>query len=114
MSTNGSILNRPTIGITLGDPAGIGPEVIIKALADRATRKLARFVIYGLNELVTYAADRLEVDPFWFRVQHDSDRTSRQISEDVVVLDFDEFDGLVRAPHHASKMGGLASKTFVE
>jgi 4-hydroxythreonine-4-phosphate dehydrogenase len=105
---------KPTIGITMGDPAGIGPEVVVKALADRAVRRQARFVIYGLNELLTYAADRQEVDPFWFRVQHDSDRTSRQIIEDVVVLDFDEFDGLVRAPHQASKMGGLASKTFVE
>jgi 4-hydroxythreonine-4-phosphate dehydrogenase len=25
---------KPTIGITMGDPAGIGPEVIVKALAD--------------------------------------------------------------------------------
>lgn len=104
----------PTIGITMGDPAGIGPEIIIKALSDRAIRASARFVIYGLNEILTYAADRQEVDPFWFRVQHDSDRTARQIIEDVVVLDFDEFDGLVRSPHHASKTGGLASKAFVE
>ena len=57
----------------MGDPAGIGPEVVIKALADRGIRKLARFVIYGLNELLTYEADRQEIDPFWFRVQHDSD-----------------------------------------
>src|SRR5687768_17673921 len=105
---------KPTIGISMGDPAGIGPEIIIKALADRSIRRLARFVIYGLNEVLTYEADRQEVDTFWFRVQHDSDRTTRQISEDVVVLDFDEFDGMVRAPHQPSKMGGLASKAFVE
>jgi len=111
---SGSIPAKPTIGITMGDPAGIGPEVVIKALADRGFRKLARFVIYGLNELLTYEADRQEIEPFWFRVQHDSDRTSRQISEDVVVLDFDEFDGMVRAPREPSKMGGFASKTFVE
>jgi 4-phospho-D-threonate 3-dehydrogenase / 4-phospho-D-erythronate 3-dehydrogenase len=71
-------------------------------------------VIYGLNEILTYAADRQEVDPFWFRVQHDSDRTTRQIHEDIVVLDYDEFDGLVRAPRRASKPGGIASKAFVE
>ncbi len=98
----------------MGDPAGIGPEIVVKALADRAARKQVRFVIYGLNELLTYAADTQEVDPFWFRVQHDSDRSARQILDDVVVLDFDEFDGMIGAPHHASKMGGLASKTFVE
>lgn len=26
-------MNKPTIGITLGDPAGIGPEIVVKALA---------------------------------------------------------------------------------
>src|SRR5688572_16661354 len=105
---------KPTIGITLGDPAGIGAEIIIKALSDRSLRGAARFVIYGLNELLTYEADRQDVNPFWFRVQHDSDRTARQIHEEAVVLDFDEFDGLVRAPHQPSKLGGIASKGFVE
>src|SRR5205085_10750759 len=96
------------------DPAGIGPEIIIKALSSPHTRRLAKFVIYGLNELLTYAADRQEIDPFWYRVQHDSDRTTREISQDVVVLDFDEFDGLVRSPHEPTKLGGVSSKTFVE
>ena len=26
-------MTRPTIAITMGDPAGIGPEIIMKALA---------------------------------------------------------------------------------
>lgn len=98
----------------MGDPAGIGPEVIIKSLADRNLRKQARFVIYGLNEILTYAADRQEVDPFWYRVQHDSERTGSRINDDTVVLDFDEFDGFLRVAHAASKPGGLASKAFVE
>jgi 4-hydroxythreonine-4-phosphate dehydrogenase len=105
---------KPTIGITMGDPAGIGPEIVVKALLDPQLRVAARFVIYGLNELLTYTADRLEVDPFWARVQHDSPRASRRINDDMVVLDFDEYDGLVRAPHQPSKLGGQSSKAFVE
>ncbi|MFA5088345.1 MAG: 4-hydroxythreonine-4-phosphate dehydrogenase PdxA [Candidatus Omnitrophota bacterium] len=35
------------VGITLGDPAGIGPEVVSKALAQSAIRELADFVIIG-------------------------------------------------------------------
>ena len=31
-------MTRPTIAITMGDPAGIGPEVIMKALANPETR----------------------------------------------------------------------------
>ena len=54
---------RPTIGITMGDPSGIGPEVVVKALHDPRVRALGRFVVYGLNEQLAYAADQLEVEP---------------------------------------------------
>jgi 4-hydroxythreonine-4-phosphate dehydrogenase len=105
---------RPTIGITMGDPAGIGPEVVVKALNDRDIRRQARFVVYGLNELMAYEADRSEIEPFWYRVQHDSQRTGNRITENVVVLDFDEFDGFIQPSRRPSKPGGLASKAFVE
>ena len=36
---NSSINNQPVIGITMGDPAGIGPEVIVKALAEPEIQK---------------------------------------------------------------------------
>lgn len=38
---------RPTIAITLGDPAGVGPEVTLKALADYAIQSSARFIVLG-------------------------------------------------------------------
>lgn len=107
-------LPKPTIGITMGDPSGIGPEVVVKALQDRRVRSLARFVVYGLNEILTYAADLVEVDPYWFRVPHDSPRATRCINENVVVLDFDEFDGFIQSPRRPSKPAGTASKAFVE
>ena len=66
------VTHRPVIGITKGEPAGIGPELVVKALADPAVRKLGRFVVFGMNELISYAADQAEVEPFWWRLQHDS------------------------------------------
>ncbi|MBM4018237.1 MAG: 4-hydroxythreonine-4-phosphate dehydrogenase PdxA [Planctomycetes bacterium] len=41
----------PRIGITLGDPAGIGPEVAAKALADAEVLRLARFAVFGYPPL---------------------------------------------------------------
>lgn len=35
------------VAITMGDPAGVGPEVIFKALADPVLRRRARFVLVG-------------------------------------------------------------------
>ena len=39
--------NTPAIALTIGDPAGIGPEVVIKALADPQLAPLARWIVVG-------------------------------------------------------------------
>ncbi len=38
---------RPTIAITLGDPAGVGAEVTLKALSDPEISGAARFIVLG-------------------------------------------------------------------
>jgi 4-phospho-D-threonate 3-dehydrogenase / 4-phospho-D-erythronate 3-dehydrogenase len=38
---------KPTIALTLGDPAGIGPEIVIKALSDRTSYDVCRPVVFG-------------------------------------------------------------------
>jgi 4-hydroxythreonine-4-phosphate dehydrogenase len=47
----------PLISISLGDPAGIGPEVTIKALADTSLRASARWVICGNRAPIAHAAN---------------------------------------------------------
>ena len=39
--------SKPRIAITVGDPAGIGPEVVLKALADEDVRRLADVAVFG-------------------------------------------------------------------
>jgi 4-hydroxythreonine-4-phosphate dehydrogenase len=97
----------------MGDPAGIGPEVVVKALADPAVRDKARFVIFGMNELLAYSADLAEIDPFWWRLQHDSPRADYDLVHDVVVLDYDEFSLLGQSVHEPSRQGGKASLAFL-
>jgi len=105
---------RPVIAVTMGEPAGIGAEVIVKALADPAVRKLARYVVYGMNELISYAADLAEIEPFWWRLQHDSPRASYDLVHDVVVLDYDEYSMLGSSVHRPTKQGGQASLRFLD
>jgi len=38
---------KPLIGITLGDPAGIGPEIVLKALADVRARQALDPLLFG-------------------------------------------------------------------
>ncbi len=42
-----------TIAITVGDPAGIGPEIVRKSLAKKSIQQLARFIVIGETEQST-------------------------------------------------------------
>lgn len=46
---------KPVLGITMGDAAGIGPEVIVKALADQAMYEKARPVVFGDKKIMDRA-----------------------------------------------------------
>ena len=94
----------------MGEPAGIGPEVIVKALSDPVLRHKAHFIIYGMNELLHYAADIAEFDVFWWRDQYNG--RLRNYPHDVVVVDYDQYSMLGTAIRAPSKMGGEASMRF--
>ena len=38
---------RPLVGITLGDPAGVGPEIILQALGEEDVYEAARPLVIG-------------------------------------------------------------------
>ena len=40
-------MNKPIVGITMGDPAGSGPEITIKALADPEQYTYCRPIVVG-------------------------------------------------------------------
>lgn len=104
----------PIIGVTMGDPLGIGPEVVVKALADPALHERARFVVYGRNEMLTLAADRADIRPYWYRVAQGSDRAQGELMPPVTVVDFDEKDFHPPREPRPDRIAGHLSKAFVE
>ncbi len=47
--------NLPEIALTMGDAAGIGPELLVKAVESPEFKKRAKFVLYGEKELLEKA-----------------------------------------------------------
>ena len=47
---------RPVIGITMGDPAGIGPEIIVSALSDPSIFNICKPLVIGDQEVMQAAA----------------------------------------------------------
>lgn len=95
----------------MGDPAGIGAEVVVKALADHSVRAQARFVVYGMIEQLAYAADLAELTPYWTRSPHE---TAFETDSKVCIADFDEFSIGTRPSKEPSAEAGRASMRFLE
>ena len=53
----------PTVAITTGDPAGIGPEVVLKALADRELLSIARWVVIGDAAILNIVGKQIGLRP---------------------------------------------------
>ena len=60
--------SRPILAITLGDPAGIGPEVVLKALRHGEVFDACRPLVVGDSGVLKRAAAWLELQPRFERI----------------------------------------------
>src|SRR5690606_480284 len=54
--------DRPRIALTMGDPAGVGPEVIVRAWRDASLHLQARAVVFGSTAVMRRAAEQFAPD----------------------------------------------------
>ncbi|HBC86402.1 MAG TPA: 4-hydroxythreonine-4-phosphate dehydrogenase PdxA [Lentisphaeria bacterium] len=54
--------NLPKIALTMGDPAGIGPELAVRAATNPALRKIADITIYGCPDIIEKASAKFAKD----------------------------------------------------
>lgn len=59
----------PIIGITMGDPAGIGPEIAIKALTDASIYNTCRPLLVGSADIFQQIIDHLQLPATLHRIQ---------------------------------------------
>lgn len=66
-------MSKPVIAIPMGDPAGIGPEIIVKAIAQPAVQAAAICLVVGdrsvLEAAMTFSNVRLEIEPVYHPAQ---------------------------------------------
>lgn len=96
-------IERPVLGFTMGDPAGIGPEVIAKALADRALARLCRPVVVGSRAVMERTITSLKL-PLQV-VEFDPTNSPRLKAGQVAVVD------ALKSPLPRFRMGVAADVT---
>jgi 4-hydroxythreonine-4-phosphate dehydrogenase len=102
---------RPRIGITMGDPAGIGPEVVLKAVAEEEVRAVCRPVIIGDAQLLAHNARTLDLQCGYEIVRRD-ERLPDEISEPLI-FHLDNIKGHVE-PGIESGAAGKAAAGYIE
>lgn len=85
---------RKTIGITMGDPAGIGPEVIRKALALPPIAHSAEFICIGDQELLKGVPGRVIDIPY----KTAGEGSLKFLEKAVAMVKAGALDALVTAP----------------
>lgn len=93
------------IGITLGDCNGVGPEVVIKALADNRLLNLITPVLYGSGRVISFYKKLLNIEEFnYTQVRNKGQFAPKSIN---VVNCWEE--SLEISPGKASKESGNAA-----
>ena len=95
----------------MGDPAGIGPEVVLKAVAEEEIRKICIPIIIGDAQLLAHTARTLDLQSGYDIVRRDEpfpDNVS-----DAVIYHLDNISGFIE-PGIESGAAGKAAAGYIE
>lgn len=65
--------NRPRIGITIGDAAGIGPEITLKSLAEMEINQICQPILIGDGRVLLETKQKLGLDISFAEIMEDED-----------------------------------------
>jgi len=103
---------RPIIAVTMGDPAGVGPEIALKALAREETWECCRPLIVGDARVMAKAMALVNAPPTLHAITDAADARFDSAAPDV--LDLGNADPAVLLPGKVSAIAGRASVAYVE
>jgi 4-hydroxythreonine-4-phosphate dehydrogenase len=107
-------MSRPLIAVTMGDPAGVGPEICLQLLANEEVRELAVPVIFGDARLLARCARQTGL-PSPRRILSEIEWSEKFASlDEPAVLDVFGFGADGFEPGRVSAKTGAAGFRYVE
>ena len=107
-------MSKPLIAVTMGDPAGVGPEICLQLLANETVREFATPVIFGDARLLARCARQTNLPaPKRILSEIDWPEKCRDLDEPAV-LDLFGFDAEDFMPGIVSAKTGAAGYRYVE
>lgn len=103
--------DRPLLALTMGDPAGVGPEVVLKALAEDQVHTRCRPLVIGDRRVLERAARWVGADCVWEAVERPED--GAYVAGTVTVLDLGNAPPDECPPGQVSRVAGNAAVEYV-
>ncbi|MCF0140932.1 MAG: 4-hydroxythreonine-4-phosphate dehydrogenase PdxA [Mogibacterium sp.] len=105
-------MKKPLIAVTLGDPAGIGPEIVARSIADKELFAITNCIVVGDRKIVEKA---IEITGEDLRVKVVEDPADGDYSEGVLnMIDLDNIDMDKFEYGKVSAMCGKAAFEYIE
>ena len=102
---------RPLLALTMGDPAGVGPEIMVQALSDPAVYQSCRPLVLGDLHAMTRACQELTPELTLRTLQNSSQGLYQAGTIDLLPLSQLSPDDLNRS--HPSVAGGRAMVSYI-
>ncbi len=107
-------MSKPLIAVTMGDPAGVGPEICLQLLANQTVREFATPVVFGDARLMSRCARQTGL-PAPGRIISEIEWAEKCGSiDEPAVLDVFGFDAEGFTPGSVSAKTGAAGFRYVE
>src|SRR5260370_21684337 len=100
----------PRIGITMGDPAGIGPEVVLKAVAEEEVLRICAPIIVGDAQLLAHNARTLDLQ-CGYEIVRRGERLPDRITNPII-FHLNNVDGHIE-PGIESGVAGRAAAGYI-
>lgn len=107
-------MSRPIIAVTMGDPAGVGPEVCLQLLANPAVLEFALPVIFGDAAILSRCAETTGLPAPGEIVCENDWNSARHSLAGPAVLDLPGFDDGGFVPGSVSAKTGAAAYRYIE
>jgi len=104
---------KPCIAVTMGDPAGIGPELCLRLLSDSSLGRVATPVVVGSVALLARVARRTGFPALGVSIGLDAWR-QRPVARSPLVIDVGDCGADRIRPGRVQKAAGMAARVCVD
>jgi 4-hydroxythreonine-4-phosphate dehydrogenase len=105
-------MKKPIIAISMGDPAGIGPEILVRTVADQSVTQAARCLVYGDARVIEKAVREAKVGLKVHAINNPTDAIYAQNS--IEVIDFENADPANFEPGKVQELCGKAAWEYIK